>query len=571
MRPAHLANRNGHWHGNGYRFGRLIAAALALVSVSALGALEVDRAELEKSRSSRVVFINYDGPHSRVESAEDIRSIGLALGKAIRAGAVRTGSEYRYFAVHSASAAAGDRLDADILGIGVDAGVDHIRNLRRILQGYLEGAYEYSAGDAALLAEFITIYNAVYRGNWDYFGTRYKDAARAELTSDKVGLSVRFDEWPGRALIVIPLAVGQAGSLSALDTSSLTEKKVVEELRKDDGRGVEPRKDMVDLKEREASEAQQKATLQREAIAQEEANIAADKAALAAEKEKIAAQEQAAAAATGAQGAETAGGASTATTSAGAGTPATATAPAAATGASATPAAAAGETAAAKEAVAAKEADLASREQALGQKKEEAAAAEALAAKKVSEAKAERADIAKDQQAVIAADAAKVAAAPTGAPAVRMLDPASPLGRVVLVDLKSGAELAVSALDTVSSRSVTVLDDRIVAIAGQTKGSGAVRLVALDPKTLAMTKQGADDIHAGSLVWINGAELYALVSAGGKLYLARFDKNLAKLAQSTVAVHPFAAPLFQGDAVTVQAVDGTPVLLNAGDLVARKQ
>ena len=535
--------------------GIIVAAGLAFTSVSTLGSLEVDRTELEKSRNSRVVFINYEGPHARVESAEDIREIGRALGRAIRAGAVRSGNPHRYFAVHSASAAAADRLDADILGLGVDAGVDHIMNLRRILQGYLEGAYEYSERDAALLADFITIYNAVYRGDWNYFGSRYKDAARAELTSDKVGLSVRFDEWPGRSLIVIPLAEGKAGSLSAIETSSLTEKKVVEELRKEESRGVEQRKEMVDLKEREASEAQQTAALQREAIAEEEAKLAEERAALAAEKERIAAQEKAAASAGG--------------TTEGAGAPAVGAAASGST-AAVTPGEQTSAPAAEKAAVAAKEAELEKREDALKEKKEEAAAAEARAEKKAEEAKTERKEIADDQQAVIAEETVKAPPAPSGTLALRMLDQTSPLGRVVLVDAATGNELASSALDTVSSRSVVVLDDRIVAIAGQAKGSGAVRLVALDPKTLAMTKQGEDDVHAGSLIWIRGADLYAVVSVGGKLHLARFDKELKKLAQSSVAVHPFAAPLFRGDSLSVQASDGKPVLLGFGDLLAKK-
>ncbi len=536
MRRASSSLRGG--------FSVSIAAVLALVAVSALGSLEVDRTELDKSRNARVVFINYDGPHARVESAEDIREIGRALGRAIRDGAVRAGSPHRYFAVHSASAAAADRLDADVLGLGVDAGVDHIVNLRRILQGYLEGAYEYSERDAALLAEFITIYNAVYRGDWNYFGSRYKDAARASLTSDKVGLSVRFDEWPGRSLIVIPLGEGKPGSLSAVETSSLTEKKVVDELRKDEGRGVEPRKEMVDLKEREAAEAKQTAAVQREAIAEEEAKIAAEKAALAAEKERIAEQEKAAAQAAG-----------TGATDTGADTGA------------AQPETAAASAEEAKAAVAAKEAEIAQREEALGEKKEEAAAAEERAEKKAEEAKAERKEIATDQQAAIAQEAAKPA--PTGLPALRMTDQTSPLGKVVLVD-SAGVVLAASALDTVNARSVVILEDRIVAVAGQAKGSLAVRLVTLDPKTLAMTKQGTDDIHEGSLIWTRGADLYAVVSAGGKLHLARFDKDLVKVAQSSVAVHPFAAPLFRTDSLTVQTSDGSPVLLGAGDLVAKK-
>ncbi|MCA1951337.1 MAG: hypothetical protein LDL24_12245, partial [Treponema sp.] len=267
---------------------RKFLAALVVFTFAVYGfSIEVDKAELESTRNSNIIFINYEGPHARIETREDIRGIGYALGRVIKAGALRAGNTNRYFAVHSVSSNKA-LLDADIFGLGIDVGVDHIRNLRLILQGYLEGAYDYSAADAALLAQFITIYNAVYRGNWNYFTTRYAPNVVAELTKEKAGLSIRFDEWPGKALIVIPLATGQAGSLSAVDTSKITEKPVIEQLKKDENLGLDARKGMVDLKEREAQEAKQTAQVQKEAIAQEEAKLAAEKAALEAEKTRLA-------------------------------------------------------------------------------------------------------------------------------------------------------------------------------------------------------------------------------------------------------------------------------------------
>ncbi len=525
---------------------------LVLLGAPGLHAQGVDREELEKSRSARIVFINYEGPHARIESREDIRGIGLALGRAIRAGAVRAGSANRYFAVHSVAPGTAEKLNADMLGLGVDVAVDHIRNLRLILQGYLEGAYEYSAGDAALLAEFITVYNAAYRGNWEYFTGRYREGVVKELTPDKAGLSIRFDEWPGRALILIPLATARLGSLSAVDTGAVTEKAVIDQMRREEDRGVEQRKEMVDLKEREAAGERQTAALQREAIAEEEAKLASERAALEAKRARVAEERRAADAEAARRAAES---------------PALAAGAAPAASPAPTPAQ---ERAAEREAeLAKKEEGLAAKEADLAEKKEEAAASEARAEQKEAEAKADRASIAQDQQAVIAAqDAAR--AAPAGIPGVRLTGPLSPLGRVVLVDPSSGRELAFSTLNTVNGRTVAVLGEKIVAVAGQAAGTGAIRLVAIDPKNLEMTKQGEDDIHPNSLLWIVGQDLYALAATEGKAYLARFDADLVRRARTAVPVHPFASVAVRDGVLLTQREDGSALALNPSDLVERK-
>lgn len=532
-----------------------VLAFLAGLSPTA-SALDVDRTELEKAGTQKIIFINYEGPHARIDTSEDILGIGLALGRAIRAGATRAGTENRYYAVHAATKGGPDaKFDADVIGLGVDAGVDHIRNLRLILRGYLQAAYDYSPKDAALLAEFATVYNAVYRGNWKYFTDRYRDAALAALSPDKAGLSVRFDEWPGRAQIVIPLSEKAApGSLSAIDTTSLTDKNVVDQMRKDPEKGIDSRKDMVDLKEREASEAKQKATLEREAIVDEEKKIADEKAAIAAEKERIAAEEKRIA--DSKQAAEKA-----------------AAEKAAATGAAPakvepSPAERKAEEKLAqdKAAVAAKEETVAKKEEAVAERKEEAAAAASFAEKKDAEASADRTEIAKDQQQQIKEEAAAPKAPPTGDLALRLTAADSPYARFVMIDKTTGSELKASPLDTVHARSTAEVGGKLIAVAGRDGGNGAVRLVVIDKTSLEMQKQGDVDIQKESPVWVRGDQLYVLVAEAGGPRLARFDADLALLAKSSVPVHPYATPSFAQGVVLVQGADGAVVVLKEADL-----
>ena len=261
--------------GFAYRFLYTLAFILVMLLLTPPLMAQVDRSEL--GNLGPVEFINYMGPYSKIETLAQIRAIGYSLGQSVKAGSAQTGARDRYFVIHSVSGADGLKLDADIFGLGVDVGVDHIRNLRLIIQGYLEAAYDYTERDAALSAEYVTIYNAVYRGDWNYFSSRYKSPVMNHLTREKAGLSLRYDEWPGQTLMLIPLGTGLGGPLSSIDTSSISDSRVTEQLRQESDMALEQRKDMVDLKERESDQASQQAAVSREAIRQEEQRIAQER------------------------------------------------------------------------------------------------------------------------------------------------------------------------------------------------------------------------------------------------------------------------------------------------------
>jgi hypothetical protein len=522
------------------RSGGCAGLALFILAASPLSLLypQVDSRELREGQGP-VTFFNYEGPQSRVETRSQIRGIGFAAGQAVRGGAADAGASNRYFVIHSASDPEGTKLDADILGLGADAAVDHIRNLRLIIQGYLEGAYGYSEGDAALLAEYITIYNAVYRGNWDFFASRYKTPVINNLSREKAGLSTRYDEWPGRSLILIPLQTAIAGSLSAIDTSTLTEDEVIDELRKEDDRGVPQRRDMVDIKEREAEEAEQKAAEQRREAEREEQAIARERQENAEERRQIdeerrQVQEDRDAGRLSEEEAQEAE-----------------------------------EDLAAREAAAdEKDEELAQREAEAEEKREEAQKAEEFAEQKTAEAQQERQEIAADQQGLIDQEAA---ALPAGLLGMLLLSADSGLGRLVRVDSGSGAVLRSSAMNAVNARTLVLVDGKILAVAGENRGNGAIRIVEIDPASLAMTKQGDDDIHPGSLLWVNGSDLYAIVSTADGLFLGKYNADLVRLARSTVKAHPFATLTFQDDALVTQNADGQAVILNSKDLTERRQ
>jgi hypothetical protein len=511
---------------------------------------DIDYAELEQNLSP-VTFINYEGPYARIDSRAQIWEIGYELGAAIRQGASFAGDRNRYYIFHSVTGPEFDRLNADIFGLGPDAGVDHIRNLRLIIQGYLEAAYGYSAGDAALIAEFSSVYNAVFRGNWQYFSTRYKTALVEYLSPvpDRAGLSIRFDEWPGQTMMMLPLLTAAANSLSAVDTGALSGEEVIDEMRKDDDRGVEARQELVDLKERESEQAAQAAAEQRQQIAEEEQRIAEQSRETAAEREKAAGeaahieQERAGLAASDAPPEEKA--------------------------------AEEQRLREQEDALAETNRQLDEQEEALDEQaraldeqRGEAVRNETVAAQRADEAQNERQAIAEDQAVLIAQGPPPVGNVPqTGTVAIRLTSPASALGTPVRVEPATGNELRQSSLRTVHANTLVTVAGRVFAVAvANTANNGAVRLIEIDLETLGMKAQGEIAIIEDSPLWTYGTSLYALVSVDGATELARFNLDLAQQAVTRNGVHPKANVLFAGNRLLVQGPDGGVMSLDPNSL-----
>ena len=547
---------------------RLLLGFLALMAVSAF-ALNVDEAEIATIEGRTIEFINYVGPHDRIDSAEEIREIGRAMGRAIAAGALRAGTAGRYLTIHAVDPALNQGLDADILVVGEGAYVDHVRNLRRIIGGYLETAYGYTPGDADTLALFVTIYNAVYRGNMTLFETRYKPVVTRELSSFNAGMSVRWDEWAGRSRIVIPLTA-RAGMaiIGAVDTTSITDGPTIDSLRAESPTGgLEERRDIVDIKERDVD--QQKADLETE-----RARVAAEEKALADEKARIEASRPVAT--TPATAPTTAPATTPATTQATtpATTPVTTPASTPATAGAAEDAAERGEDqdasiavseraraeeqAAAEQAVAEREAKLAEEKAALKEKEEAVAAKE-------EEIKEDRLAIAQEQKDVIQTEVSTGAEREARATALfELMDPNQPLARIVLVDLQTGARLRRSEINTLRPATITDVGNAWVAVAGQPSATGgAVRLVRVTKADYSDLKQGSDDVFADTMIWNYGPSIYAVTRKGSDWVIGRFDPATLELKATSVPVSRWTFLSEGGGRLVAQGEAGNFLVLDA--------
>ena len=487
---------------------RLLVFSFFLIMVVFSGfAIEVDKPEIDSVKNKTIEFINYTGPHDVVDSADTIRGIGSNLAGAVKSG--RAGDMNRYSVIHCVDPAVKEGLDADIFIIGKNAGVDHINNVRLIIAGYLKAAYGYSDKDAATLAHFVTIYNAVYRKNMDFFNQKYKQVVTKNLTKEKAGLALRYDEWPGQTQIVIPLTDQKyAGTISSVDTTSISDKKVVEKMREDKGKDLEKRKEMVDLKERESEEAAKRAEVaKKEAdVKQKEADKQkkeADTKQKAAEKQKKETEQKQKEAKKAEEKAATTG----------------------------------------------KPEDKKVAEE----KKKEAEKSQKETEKKTEEAQTDRKDIASDTQKIIEEKKAEKKAEGDAAIAssipgygLKVVDDSKMLSELVLLDLKTEEELRTSGINTIRGRNLHIVGKNLMAIAGTKSGNAVIALVLIDAKSLEIVKQSQENIAGESVLIKNGNDYYAVIDNNGKYFIGRYNDKLELQAKSAVEVLPY-TPITIGD------------------------
>ncbi|MCR5188607.1 MAG: hypothetical protein K6C97_06690 [Treponema sp.] len=517
---------------------------LSIILTAGIFALEVDKNELQSAESTTIEFINYTGPHKVIDSAASIKGIGSNLGKTIAQDvekASSSGAANRYKVIHAVDPNETGKLDADILYIGSDATVDHIDNLRRIIAGYLSAAYSYSDEDANTLAVFITVYNAVYRGNLDAYKNKYKNEVQKNLSADNCGLSVNYKDWPGKSEIVIPLYDVANGGLSTVDTSVISDSKVIDSMKEDDDRNVESRKEMVDIKEREADNASEKAQeAQKEAVVEQKKANEAKKEATEAKKEAEEARKEAEEKQKVAdenpedQKAQE-------------------------------EAAAAKEEAEEKEEVAQQKEEAAQEAQeSAEQAKEEAKEQQAQADKKQSEAQEERKEIAQDQKEVQKEEAEK-AQMPTEY-GIILADEAEMLSRLVKFNKDNGEIIQNSPVSVIRNRTIYKGSEAYFAIAGENSKNGAIKFVSIDPDTMEITGETDLAVTQDSVLVQDGADYLCVVEENGMNYLAKFGEDLSLKAKSEIQVKS-ATPITVTDAgFVVTDSNGKLKLLDKTDL-----
>ncbi len=491
-------------------------------------ALEVDKTELQSTKSTTIEFISYTGPHKIIDSVEAIKGIGNSLGKEIapsRDTSKTANLGNKYTVIHAIDENETGKFDADIIFINKDANVDHITNLRRIISAYLVSAYDYSEADADTLAVFITVYNAVYRGDLDSFKNKYKDVVVKNLSSNNCGLSVNYKDWPGASEIVIPLYDVKNGGLSTIETSVISDKKVVESMKEDDDKNIESRKEMVDIKEREAEESQEKAnTAQKKAVEEqkklkeekqktEEAKAEAKEAEKKSEQAKAEAEEAKKEAEANPEDEELQKVAEEKQEEA---------------------EAAEQEAEEKQEALEEQQEAEAAQEEKTEEAKEEAKTEQERADKKQTEAQTERKDIAKDQQ-IVQNNEIKEASTPSSYGIV-LTDEANILSKLVKFNSETGEVIKSSPVTVIRNRTIYKTPDAYIAIAGENEGNGTIKLVLIDIETMEIFAESEETVSDTSVLVNDGNEYYCVINYDDAWVVGKYDETLALKLKSKVNV-----------------------------------
>ena len=491
-------------------------------------ALEVDKTELQTTKSTTIEFISYTGPHKIIDSVEAIKGIGNSLGKEIapsRDTSKTANLGNKYTVIHAIDENETGKFDADIIFINKDANVDHITNLRRIIGAYLVSAYDYSEADADTLAVFITVYNAVYRGDLDSFKNKYKDVVVKNLSSNNCGLSVNYKDWPGASEIVIPLYDVKNGGLSTIETSVISDKKVVESMKEDDDKNIESRKEMVDIKEREAEESQEKANAAQKKAVEEQKKLKEEKQkteeAKAEAKEAEKKSEQAKAEAEEAKKEAEAN-------------PEDEELQKVAEEKQEEAEAAEQEAEEKQEALEEQQEAEAAQEEKTKEAKEEAKTEQERADKKQTEAQTERKDIAKDQQ-IVQNNEIKEASTPSSYGIV-LTDEANILSKLVKFNSETGEVIKSSPVTVIRNRTIYKTPDAYIAIAGENEGNGTIKLVLIDIETMEIFAESEETVSDTSVLVNDGNEYYCVINYDDDWVVGKYDETLALKLKSKVNV-----------------------------------
>lgn len=184
-----------------------------------LSGQEVAENELERYESRSVEYVNFAGEHEFFNTAEEIRNIGRTLSRTFREDGESVFAG-KYALLRISPPGNGRAFGADILSFKLEARVDHIDNIRRILDGYLTESFGYAPSVARSLSEAITRYNTLLRGRIDYFSERYTPEVVEMLEEETLGLSRYYAEWAGATSIVVPLVVDETAIGVRSDESS---------------------------------------------------------------------------------------------------------------------------------------------------------------------------------------------------------------------------------------------------------------------------------------------------------------------------------------------------------------
>jgi len=228
---------------------RLILILSFMLPFSLIAQVRIAEEILKSQKAVR--FTNYTGEVTNPDRVEDIIGIGKQLA-ALSNGYSAIGN--KYYLKRILDRTNRNLFSADIFGIDKLSRVDHIKNVRRILSGYIQVAFKKQPKESFLIASFVTYYNSAVRNDPSIL-QKYSVLVRNSIDPAKAGIGLNYKNWPGNTEMLIPLEISPIFG-SNIGSSELYE-RATEELKKTEDRGVREREEMLQAREKELQQKRQ--------------------------------------------------------------------------------------------------------------------------------------------------------------------------------------------------------------------------------------------------------------------------------------------------------------------------
>jgi hypothetical protein len=549
----------------------MITGLIVMLFSAAGSTLEVD---IDEIKTKPVKFINYEGTYERPDSIQDVELIGQKLAAEPK-GAEPVRFHMKYSIIHAFSKDEPDKFSADIFSIDRDAKVGHIDMVRRIISSFLINRYGYSKRDAEAISVFLTYYNAVYRGNIDYYTPKYKTIVMKYVNAKNAGISTKYNEWAGATRMLFPLTdKAQKGKLEAIAPDIISDKNVRKEVGRDE-KNIPARKDMADIKERVLEKDKKALEEKKESLKKEEARMEQDKKPVEKRKEEIAKKEEQ----LKKEKEETK----------------KITEPDKRKEKEAETSEKEKQLAKEKEEAKKKQDELAKKEVETQKEQKKVQEQETKIAERGKELEQEKKDIARDE---IKRDIAKepVTVQAKLEEKAKELDKREDAIRsgeldkniyanklyylkikeylegghynndMYMIDAATMKVMFKSPVEYICGSRYDVYSGGVVVITHRGSHTMGHRLSILDRNTLIATANGEDNVFWRSFIEIRDNFIYVIVNDKGKYYLGRFDSNLKLVARSKEEISEDTFISFFGDKIYINRLDKTIIALNKNDL-----
>jgi hypothetical protein len=201
-------------------FKKIIVSLLLCAATGLLFAADAEEAQIDTSILDKAYVETYINDTAAVSwknysTGKQIRDMGRRLGAEIKyqeqvnhAKSPYAGGspDFKYKAVRIYP---GTKAGADVIYIEKHARVNTIQNMRRIVSGYIERAYDIPMEKSDEIAKKICYWNTNHYNDKAYFQANFQVRVR-EVFSNKtpiIGLARSYRNWPGKTRIVIPFVL----------------------------------------------------------------------------------------------------------------------------------------------------------------------------------------------------------------------------------------------------------------------------------------------------------------------------------------------------------------------------